>query len=139
MNVSPRSRRWLAALLVGVLCATAGWVVYNWRNNRFDESRLRDTNGIDVAISHFNRAPQGFVIDYTIENHTRRTASSIVLTAQVLDENDKPVAGNPLINVLGLAPGEKRSQTALAPLLPGVGTPPAGHATIQTSLVRWME
>lgn len=136
----PRPSRFRKTVLPGVLvCALAAWLIYNWRSNRFDESKLRDTAGIQVAINQASRVPQGILIAYTIENRSQKTASSIVLTAQVLDQSDKPIATNPLINVLTLTPGEKRALTALAPFLPSTQPASTFKPILQTTLVRWME
>ncbi|MCC7349605.1 MAG: hypothetical protein IT446_03470 [Phycisphaerales bacterium] len=136
----PRPFRYKKLALPGILlCALALWWIYNWRSGRFNESELRDTAGIEVAITQTRQTPQGFLIAYTIENHSQKTASSIILTANVLTQSDKPLANNPLINVLVLAPGEKRTLSTLAPLLPGVQPTANIKPQLQTTLVRWME
>ncbi len=121
------------------MCALAAWLIYNWRANRFDESELRDTAGIQAAITQTSRAPQGILIAYTIENRSQKTASSIVLTAQILDPSNTQIAVNPLINVLTLAPGEKRALTALVPFLPNIQPASTFKPILQITLVRWME
>ncbi|MCC6423107.1 MAG: hypothetical protein IT447_06465 [Phycisphaerales bacterium] len=139
MNAPSQSRTKKVALLVILLCALTALLIYNWRSNRFNESELRDTAGIQVNITKSQQTPQGILIVYTIENHSQKTASSIVLTAQVRDNSDKPIAANPLINILTLSPGQKRTQNALAPYLPNAQPTSTFKPILQTTLVRWME
>ena len=139
MNASSPTRTKKVALLVILLCALAALLIYNLRSNRFNESELRDTAGIQVNITKSQQTPQGILIVYTIENHSQKTASSIVLTAQVRDNADKPIAANPLINILNLTPGEKRTQTAIAPYLPNIQPTSTFKPILQATLVRWME
>lgn len=139
MNLSARSRVVLLVMLGVILCGVLTWRYVAWRSNQFDESKLRDTQGVEVVLIRTSPTSQGILFGYTIENHTGRTASSIVLTAEVQNAGGKPVAVNPLINVLTLKPGEKRSLTAMAPFLPDVQTSTPLKPGIRATLVRWAD
>lgn len=139
MNLSARSRVVLLVMLGVILGGILVWRYFFWRSNQFDESKLRDTQGVEVVLIRTSPTSQGIMVAYTIENRTGRTASSIVLTAEVQNADGRPVAVNPLINVLMMKPGEKRSLTAMAPFLPDVQTSTPLKPQIRTTLVRWAD
>jgi nicotinamide mononucleotide adenylyltransferase len=114
-------------LLVGSVC----WIA---ANRSSEEDQLRQTAGIEVELLQMQRVTHGVMMEMIVTNQTTRNAVSIALTAELLADNDCVLASNPLVNVLQLSAGEKRT---LSTLVPVEHSSEAMQPRLRVALVRW--
>lgn len=113
--------------LVGVAC----WIA---ASRPTAEDQLRRTAGIEVELLQMQRVTHGVMMEMIVTNQTKRSALSIALTAELLAGDDRVVASNPLVNVLQLSAGEKRTLSTLVPVEYSSETL---QPRLRVALVRW--
>ncbi|MGD8453355.1 MAG: hypothetical protein PVJ57_16200 [Phycisphaerae bacterium] len=123
----------LSLVIVG---AIAFHVVRHVRETSFDEAAHRDTTHLRTEKVTWEATGAGCVVRGVLVNEDARSASSVVLLVQLLDEAGAVQAANPMVEVLDVPPqGDREFEV----FLPAKSVPPNATVVVKAVVVCWEE
>ena len=95
---------------------------------------FRDTAGLEVTDVTWDPGHNSYRVLGVLTNRSPRSATSVVLVAQVRDGADAVMGMNPLINVLDIPSSGSKPFEAF---VPATRTSSEAHVSVKPTVVRW--
>lgn len=130
-----------SGLIAATFLLVLGFLIWgrNLRSSSGTVASLRDVAGMEIEAGEFEVSSESVTVHLLLKNHTRRPAASVVFTVEVLDDQETPLAANPLGNALNILPGASRSLAVPIPLPSTVNPSSVQGARGRVNLVRWQD